>query len=334
MHKEKFIIYGVIKMETVLITGITGFIGGELAHRLIDDYEVHGIVKQCRSRDMSAPEDIKKEILLHEVDITDYMSVENVINQVKPDKILHLAALSPVRASFEHPLDYNHVNAAGTINVVHALHKLSDFKDRRLVIASTAEVYGLQPKNKPFTEELPFLPSSPYACAKAYADTYVRMMCNVYDFNAVVLRCVNSYGRKYDKSFFIEYIIDKMINNEDIYVGAPDSIRDYMYVDDHVNAYILAMEKGNARGQVFNAGTGIGVKNRDVALKLADMTGFDRDKLHLGQYPPGYPTRPITSDQPYLVLDATKIKRMLNWPEPMPFEKGAKKAIGYWASKK
>ena len=69
-------------------------------------------------------------------------------------------------------------------------------------------------------------------------------------------------------------------------------------------------------------------------LKLADMTGYNRDKLHFGQYPPGYPTRPIASDQPYLVLDATKIKRALGWPEPLPFEEGLKKHLDYWGGKK
>lgn len=317
-------------MEKVLITGITGFMGGELAHRLISNYEVHGIAKQSRSRNMSSLEDIIEEITLHEVDITDYMSVENLITQIKPDKILHLAALSPVRASFEHPLEYNQVTATGTIHVAHALHNLSDFKDRRLVVASTAEVYGLQPQKEPFTEDLPLLPSSPYACAKAYSDMYIRMMINVHDFNGVILRCVNTYGRKYDKSFYIEYLIDNMLKNEEIYVGAPNSIRDYMYVDDHVNAYVLAMEKPNAGGHVFNASTGIGIKNGDVAVKLADMIGYDKDKLHLGEYPPNYPNRPISSDQPYLVLNPVKIKEMLGWPEPLSLDNGLKRTVNYW----
>lgn len=317
-------------MEKVLITGITGFIGGELAHRLISDYEVHGIAKQSRSRNMKSLEDIKNEITLHEVDITDYMSVENLINKIKPDKILHLAALSPVRASFEHPLEYNRVTATGTINVAHAIHKLSDFKDRRLVFASTAEVYGLQPQKEPFKEDLPLLPSSPYACAKAYSDMYIRMLVNVYDLNGVILRCVNTYGRKYDKSFYIEYLIDRMLNNEEIYIGAPKSIRDYMYVDDHVNAYVLAMEMPDARGQVFNVSTGIGTENADVALKLADLFGYDTDKLRIGEYPPNYPNRPISSDQPYLVLDASKIKKMLKFPEPVSLNDGLKRTVDYW----
>ena len=125
-----------------------------------------------------------------------------------------------------------------------------------------------------------------------------------------------------------------MLNNEEIYIGAPDSIRDYMHVDDHVNAYILAMEKDEAKGQVFNAGTGTGAKNKDVAIRLAGLVGYNVNKLHLGEYPPNYPSRPITSDQPYLVLNATKIKRMLNWPDPISLEQGLERVLAYWAGKK
>ena len=317
-------------MEKVLITGITGFIGGELAHRLVPNYEVHGIVKQCRSRDEKSLQDIRKKLTLHEADITDFMSIENSVNKIKPNKILHLAAVSPVRASFEHPLEYNEVNAKGTINIISTLHKLDDFKDRRLVIASTAETYGLQPKEEPFKEDLPLIPSSPYACTKAYCDMYLRMMNEVNDFNGVTLRCTNTYGRKYDRSFYIEYLIGKMLDNKEIYIGAPDSIRDYMYVEDHVNAYVLAMEKPEAKGEVFNASTGIGIKNGDVALKIADIIGYDKKKLHLGEYPPGYPNRPISSDQPYLVLNSNKIKNMLSWPEPLSLDEGLKKTVDYW----
>lgn len=317
-------------MERVLITGITGFIGGELAHRLAPNYDVHGVVKQCRSRNMKSLQDVQEKLTLHEMDITDFMSLETLVNKIKPNKILHLAAISPVRASFEHPLEYNEVNAKGTLNIVNALHKLDDFKDRRLVIASTAETYGFQPKEEPFKEDLPLLPSSPYACTKAYGDMYLRMIDKVYDFNGVILRCTNTYGRKYDKSFYIEYLIGKMLNNEEIYIGAPDSIRDYMYIGDHVNAYVLAMEKPEAKGEVFNVATGIGIKNGDVALKIADIIGYDKKKLHLGEYPPGYPNRPISSDQPYLVLNSSKIKDMLGWSEPLPLEEGLRKTVNYW----
>ena len=317
-------------MEKVLITGITGFIGGELAHRLVPNYDVHGVVKQCRSRDMKSLQDIQEKLILHEADITDFMSLENLINKIKPNKILHLAAISPVRASFEHPLEYNEVNAKGTINIISALHKLEDFKDRRLVIASTAETYGLQPKKEPFKEDLLLIPSSPYACTKAYCDMYLKMMNEVHDFNGVTLRCANTYGRKYDKSFYVEYLVDKMLKNEEVYIGAPDSVRDYMYIDNHVNAYVLAMEKPEAKGEVFNAATGIGTKNSDLALKIADIIGYDKKKLHLGEYPPNYPNRPISSDQPYLILDSGKIKNMLGWPDPLSLDEGLRKTVDYW----
>lgn len=319
-------------MSKVLITGITGFIGGEIARKLVEKEEVHGLCKPSRSRNYNSLKDIQKYINLHELDISDYSAIENLIKNIQPDKIIHLAALSPVRASFDNPLDYNRVNATGTLNIVHSLQRLKNYKERRIVIASTAEVYGLQPNDEPFKEELPLLPSSPYACMKAYNDMYLRMMHNVMDFNVVILRCVNTYGRKYDKSFFIEYLINEMLNNKDVYIGAPNSIRDYMWVEDHVNAYLLALNKPAATGHIFNVSTGVGIKNIDVAYKIANIIGFDRNKIHSKQYPSNYPNRPITSDQPYLVLNSDKIKKELGWKYPLSLEEGLRKAINYWKS--
>ena len=174
----------------------------------------------------------------------------------------------------------------------------------------------MQPSEEPFVETLTLEPSSPYACTKAFGDMYLRMSHDVHGLNTVVMRCVNTFGRKYDKSFFIEYLIDRMLHNQDVHIGAPESIRDYMWVDDHVNAYLLALDKAEARGQVLNVSTGVGTKNIDVAYRLADIIGFDKDKIHATSYPDKYPQRPITSDQPYLVLNSSKIRNLLGWPEP------------------
>ena len=321
-------------MDKILITGITGFIGGELAHRLAGVAEVHGIFKPCRSRDFRPLSSLKDQIETHELDISDYAATENLLQKIEPDKIVHAAALSPVRASFDNPIDYLRVNVNGTVNLIQALMKLDDYRDRRFVFASTAEVYGLQPLEEPFVETLPLAPSSPYACTKAFGDMYVRMSHDVHGLNSVVMRCVNTFGRKYDKSFFIEYLIDRMLHNQDIHIGAPESIRDYMWVDDHVNAYLLALDKAQARGEVLNVSTGVGIRNIDVAHRLADIVGFDKAKIHIEEYPGKYPQRPITSDQPYLVLNSSKIQNLLEWPEPTPLDVSLESAVEYWRSVK
>ena len=317
-------------MTDVLITGITGFIGQHLAKILLDKgYNVYGIIKYAANRDLKPLNNIKDDIVFLTTDLTSYPSVANTFKNVKPDFIVHLAALSPVRHSFERPHEYEQANILGTMNVVHALMELPDFKSRRLLVASTAEVYGIQ-EPKPFYEDLQLKPSSPYAVTKAAADMYVRMAIHTFGLNAVVLRPTNSYGRKFDTGFLVEYLVTQMLKGNKVYIGAPDSIRDYMYVDDHVNGYVHAIEKPQAQGEVFNVGTGIPVKNRELVEKIAKMSGKGMDNIVLGSYPPGYPQRPLISDQPYLVLDPKKIKSKLGWEPKVSLEQGLRRTIDYW----
>ena len=163
-------------MARVLITGIMGFIGSHLAQRLVDDgVEVYGVARRVASRKMDAISSLLKEITLVSGDVSDYVSIRNAIKTANPDVIFHLAALSPVRDSFERPFEYQHTNYIGTMNVAHSLLELQDPKTRKLIAASTAEVYGIQ-TNEPMKESLPLRPSSPYAVSKAAGDLYLRMM--------------------------------------------------------------------------------------------------------------------------------------------------------------
>jgi GDP-mannose 4,6-dehydratase len=314
----------------VLITGILGFIGSHMAERMVaEGYEVYGVVRRVANRNMEAIEKIQRDTTLITGDITDYFSIRNAIRTVTPDVVVHLAALSPVRDSFERPFEYQQANLVGTMNVAHAILELPDPQTRKLLAASTAEVYGLQ-ENKPLKESLSLRPTSPYAASKAAADLYLQMMFHTYGLNGSILRPANSYGRKFDTSFVMEYLITQMLKGEKIYIGAPDSVRDYMYVDDHVNAYLLAIKNERSNGQIYNAGTGIGISNRELAELVAKKVGYDVENIEFGSYPPGYPFRPSISDQPYIVLDATKINKELNWSPKLPLKEGIDKSISYF----
>jgi len=319
-------------MPKVLMTGITGFIGSHLAEKLVSEgNEVYGLVRRVANRDLQAVEKILKDIVLLTGDITSFISIRSALKAAKPDFVFHLAALAPVRDSFERPFEYEETNFLGTMNVAHAMLELPDPQTRRLIAASTAEVYGLQ-EPKPFTEELALKPTSPYAVSKAAADLYLQMMHQTYGLNVVILRPTNTYGRKFDTSFIIEYLVTHMLKGQKIYVGAPDSVRDYMYIGDHVSAYLLAMKKEEAKGQVFNAATGVGYSNKELAEKIAKKIGYNKRNIVLGSYPPGYPYRPLVSDQPYLVLDATKIKTKLGWKPTVSLDDGLDKVISYFKS--
>ncbi len=314
----------------VLVTGITGFIGSELAHKLLNEgHEVYGLVRHVIGRDFESIKDIKDKIKIVTCDFKDYISVRNSLKKINPHVVMHLGALSPVRLSFEHPMEFQFSNYLATVNIAESILELYGPDKVRLIVASTAEVYGIQDEN-PFKEDLKLEPSSPYAVAKAAMDLYMRMLFRVYNFNGVVLRNSNTFGRKYDSGFFTEYLITQMLKGNEIYVGAPDSIRDYMYVDDHVNSYLLAMKTKNAQGKVFNIAGGKGYSNKDWALKIAKMLDFPDKKIHFGKYPPEYPYRPISSDQPYLVLDPSKAEKVLGWKQTIQVDEGLKRTIQYW----
>jgi len=313
----------------VFLTGILGFIGSHMAERLVKDgHQVYGLVRRVANRNMAVIGNILGDVTLISGDVSDFVSTRNAIRTANPDVVIHLAALSPVRDSFEKPFEYQQANLIGTMNVAHSLLEMPDTKNRRILAAATAEVYGIQ-GNIALTEDLPLHPSSPYAVSKAAGDLYLQMMFNSYDLNGTVMRPTNSYGRKFDNSFIIEYLVTQMLSDRPVYVGAPDSIRDYMYVDDHVNAYVLAMKNPKANGQVFNAGTGVGITNKQLTEQIARKIGYDPKKIKYGAYPPGYPYRPVISDQPYLVLDSTKIKRVLGWTAQVNLDQGLEKVIEY-----
>jgi dTDP-glucose 4,6-dehydratase len=316
-------------MKRILITGVTGFIGSHLALELSKKNNVFGAIRPSVSRDTKSLQPFLEKVTLMPCDITDAQSVQNALAKVNPDIVIHLAALSPVRDSFETPLAYVRTNIDGTLHVAHGMLKLPNFENKRLLYASTAEVYGIQP-NHQVPEDAPLTPSSPYANTKAMTDTYLRMMTPVYGLNTTILRCINSYGRKFDIGFFVEYVVTTMLRGEKVYVGAPDSTRDYMYVTDHLNAYLAALDHPEIRGEAFNATPGGEIRNQDLTYKLADMIGFNKRKIILGRYPPGYPLRPLASDQPHIDLDSSKIRKVLGWKPTVSLEDGLTRTIAYW----
>ena len=282
----------------IFITGILGFIGSHLAEKLVNDgHEVYGLVRRVACRNLDPLGQSSKDITLVSGDLTDYASTRNALKVANPDIVFHLAARSPVRDSFERPFEYQQANFVGTMNIAHGLLELPDATKRKILSASTAEVYGIQ-GNQPLKENLSLKPSSPYAVTKAAGDMYLQMMFNSFNLHGTVMRPTNSYGRKFERNFMVEYLVTQMLKGENLYIGAPDSIRDYMYIEDHVNAYVLAAKNPKADGQVYNAGTGIGVSNKQLAEEIAKKVGYDIKKVKFGSYPPGYPMRPLSSDQP------------------------------------
>ena len=318
-------------MTNVLITGITGFIGSRLAARLVKEgYNVHGLVRHSSERELSRIREVISQVHLIEGDLGTFHSILSAVEASKPEMIFHLGALTPVRLSFDDPYPYIATNFEGTVNLVHAI--LGEAPNARLIAASTAEVYGWQNGDKPIGEDAILNPASPYAVTKSAADQYVQMANRVYHLKGTVLRPINSYGRTGEIGFFTEYLISKMLTGETCYIGAPDSIRDYMFAEDHVSAYTLAAKSPRSVGQTYNVSPGNPITNSELAKLLTQMTGF-KGKIVFGSYPPGYPQRPKSQDPQYLVLDSSKISKELNWKPSYTLEAGLKLTVDMWRSK-
>lgn len=320
--------------EKLLLTGSTGFIGSELVKKL-EKYEVTCLIPSSEIGQKQFPSNAKIEF----VDLTNKQAVKEVVSRIKPNIIVHLAAATPVRFSYEYPEIYQDLDYLATINLAISASGLPDFN--KFVFASTMETYGWQPKKALFVENTPLNPASPYAVAKVAADKYLRMMGLSLNFPHVVLRCCNTFGRRTEKDYFMEHVITSYLSKKLPQVGEPESIRDYMYLDDHVNAYVKSIEykintkeiKENLESDMnyysFNFGNGLELTNAQHVEKIAKIMGVE-PKFEK-TYPKNYPYRPI--NEPYLSLNATKAKEKLGWKPQVKLEDAYKKTITYWKEK-
>ncbi len=316
---------------SVLLTGITGFIGSELGRKLTEkDYTVYGLIRHSSAGALDSVLDYADKIHLIKGDLRDYHSVKLAIIESDPELILHLGAMTPVRLSFDDPFSNIDVNFRGTANLIHAAFSEAP-KLRQFVLASTMEVYGWADRQTPIAEDSVLHPASPYAVSKAAADLYLQMMGKVSQLDYTILRPCNSYGRKKETGFIVEYLVTSMLRNQPVYIGTPNSIRDLMYVDDHVEAYLDVMDNPNSKRQTFNVGSGDGLTMRALADTIAKLTDY-KNKI-VEAYPPTYPRRPALADPSYLVLDASRIRNKIGWKPKQSLQEGLNRTIKYWRTR-
>ncbi len=201
------------------------------------------------------------------------------------------------------------------------------------------EVYGWQPRKKPFAEKLALNPGSPYAVSKSAAENYIRMLGMSSKFPYLIARCCNTFGRKDDTGYLIEYLVTQMLQNRTPEIGTPRAVRDLMYIDDHIGAYLslvkyklpdederMRLLRRNPTEFVFNFGKGSEFTMMQVAKKIATMVGF-RGAIKTG-FPRDYPSRPFVEE--YLSLDAKKAKKHVNWEPRVTLKEGLERTIEHW----
>lgn len=303
-------------MKNVLLTGPTGFIGSHLAPKL-KDYEVFGLLRHS-PRNAIVPENVTPIT----GDLTDIYSLKKAMKECQPDYIIHTAALTPVRYSFDNPFAYAETNYIGTMNLIHAALETPNLK--KFIVSSTAETYKPQIGRK-LVEEDELTGSTPYGVTKVAMDLYVRMAGKCFGLPFVLMRPSNTYGRKTEKGYLTEKIITTMMTSDKLVLdGSPTPVRDYMYVDDHVEGFLAALKSDRVQ-EVYNISTG----RATTVKELVDLAALELD-WH-GQVFYGGKTRPY--DPESLVLDNTKARKDLDWEPKIRLEEGIRKVAEYWGDK-
>lgn len=311
-------------MKRVLVTGATGFVGSELVKKLVEKYNVTAFVRTSSNKHMLDPlQTVLSDIEIRYGNLTDYSAVRKIIKDVAPHFLIHLGASTAVRHSYENPMEFQEVNHLATVNLVHSALDIPDFK--KFLFASTMEVYGWQQPGVGFTEEVALFPESPYASSKLAAERYIVMAGKAFGLPYVISRACNTFGRKYNTGFIVEYLITSMLRGGPVYLGTPEAVRDLMYIDDHVNAYICSMESP-VNNQLFNFSPGNAIVMKDLAEMIKKLTGYQGEIVH--SFPPDYPARPVIS--PHLSLDAKKAKSILGWEAAISLEEGLRLSVDYW----
>jgi len=319
--------------ERIFITGISGFIGEELAQRCIKEgFEVAGLIRQHPQH----PETIKNlrgKVALYEGDITDSTRLGNIIRDFNPDYVVHLAALSRVSYSFGHEEETFLTNAGGTIRLVEALKKYGT-NLKMMIYASSMETFGHKPEFhktfEPFDEETTFGVGSPYAVWKICCDYYIRQQHYANGFPGVVFRQTNTYGRKYDDYFVVEAFITQMLQHPDeVNFGNPEPVRNFMHIDDLIDCYInmLRCKNPEVMGKAFTLGPPNGITIKELQEKIADIINW---KGKVNWY-----TREIRDGEIYYLNSKNNlITELTGWEPKIDIDTGLKRTVEFWKEKK
>lgn len=247
-----------LKKRRVLITGITGFVGSHLAKRLkTDGAEVYGT-----SRSKTAQNIFK-------VDVSRYSELESIINKYKIDTCYHLAGESLVENGQKFPYATFKTNILGTLNILEICRK---HNVDRLIISSSSHVYG---KNKlPYSEGYPLRPTRPYETSKATTDLIALSYVSSFKQKVFLPRFVNLYGPgDFNFNRIIPRTVKSVFFGKRPKVWGTKTMRDYLYIDDAVNAYITFLNANFSLERVFNIGSGNLVTADELVKKIINISG-------------------------------------------------------------
>jgi UDP-glucose 4-epimerase len=309
------------KTSPVLVTGAAGFIGSHLVDRLLQDgREVVGVDDLSTGRLSNLAEASRyPSFRFVELDITS-ADFRALMNRVRPDVVMHLAAQMDVRKSVADPLHDAHVNVSGTVNVLEAAVRAGS---RKVVFASSGgTVYG-QPTSLPVGEDAPLLPSSPYGAAKVAGECYVGMYARLHGLAGTSLALGNVYGPRQDphgEAGVVSIFARALTTGAQTTIfGDGSSARDYIYVDDVVDAFVRCLGDATS-GSRFNVGTGIATSVGELHRLLTAICGVQASPVMA-------PARP--GELQAVSLDSSALTDRTGWRPSVPLRDGLKQTVAW-----
>jgi nucleoside-diphosphate-sugar epimerase len=307
-------------MSLYLITGGAGFIGSNIVEELVKRGEKVRVLDNFSTgkRDNLQPFVSKLEVF--EGDVRSYHIVREAVEGV--DFVLHQAALPSVPRSVKDPLTSNEVNVVGTLNILNAA---KDARVQRIVYASSSSIYG-DLETLPKTEDMLPKPLSPYAVSKLAGEKYCQVFTKLYGLETVSLRYFNVFGPRQDPTSQYSAVIPKFVygiksEKPPVVYGDGEQSRDFTFVENVVQANLLACEKGleELAGEVFNIACGKRVTINMLINTINELLGT--------KVKPEYAT-PRAGDVKHSLANIGKAQQFLGYEAKVDFKEGMKKVIG------
>jgi GDP-4-dehydro-6-deoxy-D-mannose reductase len=311
----------------VLVTGISGFVGGHLAEHLMAEGDIVAGLSESGAWPKPLAH-LAGKVRLEACNLSDAVGPEltELIARKQPEAIYHLAAQANPQASLDDPRGTWALNLGGTLNLLEAVR--ASGQKPRIVLVGSGVCYGIPgPEHLPVNEVCPLRPNNPYSASKGAADLLAIQHHLSYGTDVVIVRPFNHAGPRQSPSYVLSGLARQVAEAEAgqrarVEVGNLDVVRDFTDVRDVVRGYRLLAERGVA-GEVYNLGTGQGTRLADALEQLRSRARVSIEVFR-------DPARLRAVDQPLLVADSAKLRAATGWEPRLSISTTLGDMLDYW----